>query len=134
MPMTNEQRDNWFTYHAPTDETAPKYAAIRAAEEMCRHGLTMGIGLVDEPPHVRFGHINEACRTFALVIDEQAPDAVDPRHDDKSAAIRCVRLARNAANEAVIDPAGAGRLQAVAFTEIQKARWQANAAIACGGR
>lgn len=129
VPMTQEQLDNWFTYHATTDETAPKYAAIRAAEDACRHGLTMGIGLVDEPAHVRFGHINAACRTFALVIDEQAPDSAD-----KTAAIRCVRLARNAANEAVIDTAGAGRLQAVALTEIQKARWQANSAIACGGR
>lgn len=25
--MTLEQRDEWFTYHAPTDETAPKYVA-----------------------------------------------------------------------------------------------------------
>lgn len=26
------QLDNWFTYHPPTAETEPKYAAIRAAE------------------------------------------------------------------------------------------------------
>lgn len=126
--MTEAQREAWFTYHPPTEETAPKYAAIRAAEAACAHGLTMGIGLVDEPPHVRFGHINSACEAFAVAIDEQAPDSAD-----KSAAIRCVRLARNAANEAVVDAAGAGRLQAMALTEIQKARWQANSAIACGG-
>lgn len=127
--MTQEQLDNWFTYHPPTDETAPKYAAIRKAEEACRFGLTMGIGLTDEPAHVRYDHINSACRAFAVAIDEHAPDSAD-----KTAAIRCVRLARNAANEAVTDVAGAGRLQAVALTEIQKARWQANSAVACGGR
>ena len=126
MPMTDEQRDNWFTYHAPTDETAPKYAAIRAAEARAVETITMAL---DEGRGAAYDLINEACRAFAMVIDEQAPDSAD-----KGAAIHCVRLARNAANEAVIDPAGAGRLQAVAFTEIQKARWQANAAIACGGR
>jgi len=26
--MTPEQLDNWFSYHAPTEETAPKYRAI----------------------------------------------------------------------------------------------------------
>lgn len=30
--MTKEQRENWFTYHAPTPDTAPKYAQVRDAE------------------------------------------------------------------------------------------------------
>lgn len=125
--MTDAQRAAWFTYHAPTEETAPKYAAIRAAEEACLFGLAYAAA--DEGPnHVRFDNINASCAKFADVIDAQAPDSAD-----KSAAIRCVRLARNAANEAIVNPKDAGRLMAMAKTEIQKARWQANSAIACGG-
>ena len=53
---------------------------------------------------------------------------------DKTAAIRCIRLARNAANEGVTAGGGArARLFALAATELQKARWQACSAIACGG-
>ena len=127
MPMTDEQRDNWFTHHPPTDETAPKYAAIRAAEEACLFGLSFAFA--DEgPDHVRYDNANAACAAFANVIDAQVPDCAD-----KTAAIRCVRLARNAANEAIANPKDGGRLMAMAKTEIQKARWQANSAIACGG-
>ena len=29
--MTAEQIENWFTYHTPTPEQLPKYAALRTA-------------------------------------------------------------------------------------------------------
>lgn len=29
--MTQDQLDNWFTYHSPTPEQLPKYLAIREA-------------------------------------------------------------------------------------------------------
>ncbi|MGC2325463.1 MAG: hypothetical protein WA604_02030 [Candidatus Sulfotelmatobacter sp.] len=31
MKITQEQLDNWFTYHSPTAEQLPKYLAIREA-------------------------------------------------------------------------------------------------------
>ena len=134
--MTPEQLDNWFTYHPPTEETAPKYAAIRAAEEAV-HALFYRIRSRDLPDAMPLSPavcdlVNAATRTFAEVIDANAPDSAD-----KSAAIRCVRLARNGANETIMvslrgpfmgDPLDMAR------EEIIKARWQANSAIACNGK
>lgn len=39
--MTQEQLDNWFSYHAPVDDQASRYEQLRAAgkrfaEEICR--------------------------------------------------------------------------------------------------
>jgi len=31
MPITQDNLDNWFTYHSPTPEQLPKYLAIREA-------------------------------------------------------------------------------------------------------
>lgn len=126
--MTPEQAETWFTYHAPTDETAPKYGAIREAEQAAAAAVRLGTDPnCPEPTHVCYGNVNAACRAFAVVIDAHCPDGYD-----KDAAIRAVRLARNAANEAIAigDP---GRLCAIALTKLQEARWQANGAIACGG-
>jgi hypothetical protein len=130
MPLTAEQLDNWFTYHAPTEETTPRYAAIREAEAACVHGFNHVNACVDEPAGVGYGNINACARAYAIAIDTNAPDSAD-----KTAAIRCVRIARNAANEAVTKAGGErARLFAIANTELQKARWQANSAIACGGK
>lgn len=183
MPLTDEQLDNWFTYHTPTTDedcaralyttwkdqdgwvpwvpggnstkqdearsltrgqaTAPKYAAIRAAEfechrllgeletnvaQMLAEGFTNGGATASDCERV-----NAATRNFVKTIDANAPDSAD-----KTAAIRCVRLARNAANEWImhlvsgfplyIDNIGEARRQLVL------ARWQANSAIACKGK
>jgi len=130
MPLSTEQLDNWFTYHAPTDETTPKYAAVRKGR--LDAGLTLlactAPDCVDSN-HIRHESINDALRDFVMVIDANAPDSAD-----KTAAIRCVRLARNAANEAVATPTDSRRLVDIALLEIQKAVWQANSAIACGGK
>ena len=126
--MTEPQIKNWFEYHAPTPETEPKYAAIRACEADVLGGLGVVDACVDEPPGVAYDNVNALCRRFAVCIDTNAPDSAD-----KTAAIRCVRLARNAANEAVTKVGGdRARLFALARTEIQKARWQAMSAVACG--
>lgn len=131
--MTQEQLDNWFVYHAPTAETTPKYEAIRKAQaEASRviYNSRYDAGVV------AYEAINDACKAFAIVIDENAPDSAD-----KTAAIRCVRLARNAANEAVAPPVGSPAraaneevLSTMAEAELLKARWQACAAIALGGK
>ena len=126
--MTPEQRENWFNYHAPTDETKPKYTAIRAAE--LRAAMDIDDALGNFTGQERFDRINAACLAFADVIDALAPDSAD-----KSAAIRCVRLTRNAANEAAVaEPDHANDLRVICAQELVKARWQANSAIACGGK
>ena len=114
--------------------TASKYAAIRRAENNCwisiQQGIYENLGL----PRL-YALINEECKKFAIVIDNLAPDSAD-----KTAAIRCVRLARNAFNESVTVPTNQdGKRDHLAWlftvgqTELVKARWQANSAIACNG-
>ena len=114
--------------------TGPKYEAIRKAEHACwvsiQQGIYENLGL----PQL-YTLINEECKMFAVTIDNLAPDSAD-----KSAAIRCVRLARNAFNECVTVPTNQdGKRDHLAWlftvgqTELVKARWQANSAIACGG-
>ena len=120
-----------FIHHAQTPETSPRYAAIREAEEGC-HAL---IAFFSSRPVVQqdFMQVNSTLLTFAQVIDANAPDSAD-----KTAAVRCVRLARNALNEHVAScllgfPVHMNML-AEATRQIVLARWQANSAIACGGK
>jgi hypothetical protein len=128
--MTSDQLDHWFTYHATTEETAPKYAAIGRAQLDADFAVSTCCAADNtEPAHVNHENVNAVMRAFAVAVDTIAPDCAD-----KTAAIRCIRLARNAANEAIVMPKGAPRLIAIAHTELQKARWQANSAIACGGK
>jgi aconitase B len=124
--LKQEQLDNWFTYHAPTDETRPKYEQITLAESRIQDELVEDVNIITHDA------INGTLRDFVVLIDSLAPDSAD-----KTAAIRCVRIARNALNEAVMcrknDPDRARMLARIASDEIIKARWQANSAIACGG-
>lgn len=130
-PEETTQLDNWFTYHAPTEETRPKYDAIRAAEQACQEFATkVSCAAADY-----FDRCTDVYRAFAEVILANAPPSAD-----RSAAIRCVRLARMATNESAVEwrkTGGAGstqeldRLDELATQNITMARWQANAAIAC---
>lgn len=131
--MTPDQLDNWFTYHKPTPETAPKYQAIRDAEFECHKlagSYTMGDYFASRED---CDVVNATLRAFAEVIDANAPDSAD-----KTAAIRCVRLARNALNEHIMScvlgfPVHVNML-AEASRQLVLARFQANSAIACGGK
>jgi len=134
--MTDAQRAAWFTYRAPTDETAPKYAAIRAAENAVLLDITQTI-YENVETSVLHDQINRSTRRFAEVIDEKAPDCAD-----KTAAIRCVRLARNLFNEYAAQSTLSRDQQSwsdvlapfrAAELELAKARMQANSAIACEG-
>lgn len=134
--LTPDQLDNWFTYHPPTPETTPKYGAIRAAEQDVHtllRGLRDEMGAGGKLAPTDCDKVNAVTRALAEVIDANAPDS-----DDKAAAIRCVRLARNATNEIIMRTFGGASYEEGAFTvahgEVTKARWQANSAIACGGR
>lgn len=136
--MTQEQRDNWFTFHPPTDETAPKYAAIRDAEIGFIANVTQASYEVGSDTAQLYREINRSALQMADVIDANAPDS-----DDKTAAIRCVRLARNLFNEWATQRALPKERQVwsditILFShaeiELCKARMQACGAIACGGR
>lgn len=132
--------DDW-TYHAPTDETAPRYAAIDQAAQVCGQQMLQVLATPDTCAAASaFATITEAGRAFALVIGECAPDSAD-----KSAAMRSLRLARMRANRAVLlcRRAGAGadrdlvaatmQLYATSVLDfIEEASMQANAAIAIG--
>lgn len=131
MPLTSDQLDNWFTYHAPTEETAPKYAAINAAKDLFVNEVVAAMtteGLALD----RFDKINKAARMYVETICLVVPDCVD-----RAAAIRCVRLARYAANEAIAQAGNEilGKHLAQVFAQnVLASRWQANSAIACGGK
>lgn len=140
MPLTTEQLDNWFTFHPPTDETRPKYEQLRQLEKDTYIRVGESCIRPNIPQQAAHDAVNAATRAFAEAIDALAPDCAD-----KSAAIRCVRLARMAANEYIAGrPAGApgltleagvGRGTTLGWGHyLREARWQASAAIACGGR
>jgi len=132
MPLSKDQLDTWFTYHAPTEDTAPKHAAINEAFE--RFGRTLqsadGLSVKDQ-----YTLVNNDTRGLAEVIDTNCPDS-----DDKTAAIRCVRLVRNFLNEVITndtrkeDCVNPEPLVMGALTYLYAARFQANSAIACGGK
>lgn len=131
MPLTSDQLDNWFTYHAPTEETAATHAEITAAKDLFVNEVVAAMtteGLVLD----RFDKINKAARMYVETIDSVVPDCAD-----KTAAIRCVRLARYAANEAIVQAGNetlAKHLAQVFAQNILASCWQANSAIACGGK
>lgn len=134
--MTEEQRGRWFTYHAPTPETGPKYTEIRDAEQAFIANVTQ-TSYENVQTAALYQEINHSAQHMAETIDRLAPDG-----SDKAAAIRCVRLARNLFNEWATQrslPASQRAWHNIlhlfehAELELLKARMQANSAIACGG-
>lgn len=114
-----------FTYIAPNDDTAARHQRIRSAQAECAASIVEDIDADDVPPRARFERISAACKRFH---DELV--AVCPPSADLSAAIRCVRLARMAANEAIAVPHERSRSGHVAKEQLIIARWQACAAVA----
>ena len=127
-----------FVYQPPNEITAPRYAAIRAAEAAARTAIQQQIGgswqgeaWTDHAghydAHAAYTAINDACRSFYVVIQEHAPPGAD-----RAAAERCVRLARMAANEAVTTTPTAElvELRRQCVDNLRAARWQACAAVA----
>lgn len=137
MRITQEQLDNWFTYHNDPAKV-PLYQAIREAEDNCRkvawdvlqaiemdqvHSQPIG----DQQLQELFGRINQITKTFAEVIVANCPGCADA-----SAAVRCVRLVRMALNEQLrTRSVGVNHL---IYDQILLARFQASAAIALDGK
>lgn len=108
-----------FVYVAPNAVTGPWYAELSVEERRVRSALA-GVG----GPAVDFELINKICKVFYDTVDKLCPASAD-----KSAALRCVRLARMTANEM----AKFGRTQALERdldTLLRHARFQASASIA----
>lgn len=127
-------------YAAIRDAEAAMHNAIFNAVYFLREGLKRPDSTMDLTLASLHSGINATTRAFLVVIDTTAPDSAD-----KTAAIRCARLARNAANEAIQTCQREGDtpihrwttvdvLEQMAHTEVTKARWQACSAIACGGK
>lgn len=139
MP-TPELLAHWFTFTPPASAAdKDRHVAIRDAETVCATAISEAITVGDFPA------ITTATFAFATVINEQAPESAD-----KTAAIRCVRIARMAANEAVLQARKIGTsktegqaadyIQAanqcggLALQHLTLARYQASSAIALDGR
>lgn len=135
--MTEEEIKHWFSYHPPTDETMAKYEEIRDMVKHCEETIATLLRSTAQfqDRQAAFKIVGEALYKVALTIFRVCPECAD-----RTAAIRCVRLSRMAINEAlVLIFNGVSDKHPLAFnealrqftSELQKARWQANAAIAC---
>lgn len=133
-----------FVYIPPNERTAPLYAAIRDAHvhaiECCTYCVEQAGTLPTAGLHET---VNDACKKFHDAIEANAPACADT-----SAALRCVRLARMAANEAIVVVFGDSLAVGHGFVRVPDgdiaenlrrcldyliaARWQACAAIALG--
>lgn len=114
-----------FTYIAPNDDTEARHQRIRLAEGECAMEIAEHIHSHHVALRYRYELISTACKRMH---DELI--AVCPPSADLSAAIRCVRLARMAANEAVAQTATRERCAKMAMEQLTLARWQACAAVA----
>ncbi len=130
--------DELFTYHPPTEEQAPKYQQLQlgflAVLEAGKVVLKGQRG-DERAPQADFEAFTRSVRAYAELIAELCPSSAD-----RTAAIRCLRLARNAMNDVLcgnrnhphgLDP---DPFSAIFEQELIKARYQANASIALNGR
>lgn len=142
--ITQADLDRWFTYHPPTADVVEHYKAIRMGEVACNKVVDSLIRAYREHPEAASlpeqrsrSHtgVNVVLRAFASTVLEHAPDSAD-----RTASIRAIRLARNALNEAIAadfsypdGDAARSFMFERATVALLDARWQACAAVACGG-
>lgn len=114
-----------FRYIPPDSTTAPIYEELRTAESTAQLDISGAWEKVanGSAAFVVYQDINDATKKFHEAIRLLAPPSADT-----SAALRCVRLARMLANEAVKQSWHHGIV--LASTELTKARMQASAAVA----
>lgn len=97
-----------FGYQPPNDDTKPRFAHLDAVysstcdtfrvvvEDRVDSNALM-VGAVPPPTSVEFNLITTACRTFVDAMKKACPPSAD-----QTAAVRCVRLARMYANNALL--------------------------------
>lgn len=130
--------DDLFTWHPPSEAQKEAYGKLQMAFLAV---LEVGKRVVREQeytqraPQASFDDFTGACKGYALLIEELCPSSAD-----RTAAIRCLRLARNAMNDILCGarhfPHGISQepFMVIFETELIKCRYQANASIALGGR
>lgn len=133
--LSPEQIEHLFTYHPPTPEQVTKYETIKAAVAEVNEVIDTLRRLVpglkaDEnaSDYLKcYQAINASTKALVAVLCELCPPSAD-----LAAAVRCVRLVRNACNEQVVWVARGSvpGFLVIARHELIKARWQANSAIA----
>ena len=130
MAFSEKQMDDWFRYHQPGPKAQALHADVTQGADSLWAILHQVIRL-DGPKPARFEAAGKAIRDYADILNAACPDGAD-----KSAAMRSLRLARNATNEAIAIRTKEDGIwlmhERMALMEITKARWQANAAIAIG--
>lgn len=87
--------NNTFKYHAPCEETAPKYKALREAERKMQMVCTTLRAWTFEQ-HNSYDSINEQCKAFAGALLEHCPDGADIEP-----LVLQIGLVRNLMNEAL---------------------------------
>lgn len=130
---------NIFGYQPPNDDTRPRHARVDTAVDACvkvfREILdsrtdpnALMVSAVPKATGAQFAAITDACRALVEAMEDVCPPSAD-----LSASIRCVRLARMFANNALVasgdcfEPAEDRRQ---ALTQLKQARFQAKACIA----
>ncbi len=128
---TTEQIEHWFGYHPPTDQTLPVFETLDKGAEECRTAVKNAIQSPTATTKDRFAAIGAATKSFSLLLNGASPEGVD-----KAAAIRCLRMARMAANRAVLtlEPTEKQRYATMARDDIDRAWFNASGAVACGGK
>lgn len=133
--MTPHQREAWFKKHPVTEETAPKYEAIRLAEQAMQDLIdwVLYCGCNADAADERDDKINETAAKMADTIVEHVP-----RCPDQTAAIRYLVEAKMFLIRAHRAKVGNGGIApAITLNEAQVLLWKssmtANKAIACGG-
>lgn len=131
-----------FKYLEPNADTTPRYKAITEAWKSCCSSVeetlrpficyqSLCIGATDRPKPKDYAAINEACKAFFDVIQKVCPPSAD-----RTAAERCIRLARMKANEAMYpmceNPTAdlPGKIGAAALMDLLSAKHQAAASVA----
>lgn len=131
-----------FVYQPPNSDTAPRYKAITDAWKACHISVeetlepfvcyqSLCVGAADRPKPVDYAAINDACKAFFDVVQKVCPPSAD-----RTAAERCIRLARMKANEAMypmLDNVTAdlpGQIGRAALMDLLSAKHQAAASIA----
>jgi hypothetical protein len=130
-----------FQYIAPNADTLPRHKAIVSAWQICHRAIadtikpfvcfqSLCIGAADKPKPADYAAVNDACKAFYEVIQKVCPPSAD-----RSAAERCVRLARMKANETMYPMHESctadlpGKLGEAALMELLSAKHQASASI-----
>jgi hypothetical protein len=114
-----------FVYVPPNATTSPLHAEVRKAEEQALAEIVEALESAQTPGV--YDKINVACEAFYNVIER-----VCPFSSDKEAALRCVIIARMAANEATTAsaPDPFDDIVRQLRDNLRAARWQACRAIA----